>query len=161
MGAADDGGHEVTEPAGGGVTGSSARDVIELLGLEAHPEGGWFRETFRDVDGGGTVRSTAILYLLEAGQRSRWHRVRHAAEVWHHHAGGPLLLRVSPDGSTVDESVLGDDLAAGQRPQAVVERDRWQSAEPLGAWSLVGCTVAPGFDFEHFELAPPDWSPGD
>ena len=151
-----------------------ADDVIRLLGLEPHPEGGAFRETFRDPEGireapgGGEGRldaharsySTAIYYLRRAGETSHWHRVD-AAEVWHHYAGAPLALEVSPEGRDAERHRLGDDLAAGERPQAVVPAGAWQRAWSDGDWTLVGCTVAPAFRFEGFELAPPDWSPGD
>ncbi|MGV8840779.1 MAG: cupin domain-containing protein [Bauldia sp.] len=132
----------------------SAAEAIVLLGLEPHPEGGHFRETFRDPDpAGGRAHSTAILYLLAAGEHSAWHRVTDAAEVWHFHAGAPLLLRIAETPGAGERLVLGPDLAAGERPQAVVPRGWWQAAESLGAWTLVGCTVAPGFTFESFELA--------
>lgn len=134
------------------------RDIIETLGMQRHPEGGWYVETFRDGNGGARGHSTAIYYLLEAGERSHWHRVRDAAEVWHYYAGDPLLLRIS-DGQTTETVTLGADLAKGQRPQAVVPADAWQAAEPLGRFTLVGCTVAPGFDFASFEMAAPDWEP--
>lgn len=139
---------------------ASARDIIERLRMRPHPEGGWYCETFRDGSADGTVASTAIYFLLAAGERSHWHRVHHAAEVWHHYAGDALRLRLSADGAEITDHVLGIDLAAGERPQVVVPAGAWQSAESMGEWTLVGCTVAPGFDFEHFELAPPDWSPG-
>lgn len=136
----------------------SAADVIALLGLKPHPEGGHFRETFRDPDPvGGRGHSTAIYYLLAAGEQSDWHRVRDAAEVWHFHAGAPLLLRLAETLGAEQRIVLGTNLAAGERPQAVVPRDWWQAAASLGAWTLVGCTVAPGFSFEAFELAPKGW----
>jgi predicted cupin superfamily sugar epimerase len=137
----------------------SADDVVRLLGLAPHPEGGHFRETFRDAPGpDGRARSTAIYYLLKAGERSHWHRID-AAELWHFHAGAPLLLRRS-DGSGPAETLrLGADLSAGERPQAVIPAGHWQSAESLGEWTLVGCTVAPGFVFEAFELAPAGWEP--
>lgn len=138
----------------------TARAVIEALGLERHPEGGWFTETFRDPQGGERGHSTAIYYLLEAGEVSRWHRVRDAAEVWHFHAGAPLALSLSVDGEDVVEHVLGTDLAGGERPQLVVPAGCWQSAETMGAFSLVGCTVAPGFSFDAFQLADPSWRPG-
>ncbi|MCC6735998.1 MAG: cupin domain-containing protein [Bauldia sp.] len=132
----------------------SAADIVALLGLEPHPEGGHFRETFRDADPDGErAHSTAIYYLLAEGERSAWHRVRDAAEVWHHYAGAPLLLRRAERRGAEERLVLGPDLAAGERPQAVVPRNWWQAAESLGAWTLVGCTVAPGFTFETFELA--------
>jgi uncharacterized protein len=131
----------------------TADQVIATLGLQPHPEGGWYRETFRDArcDAGGRALSTAIYYLLRAGERSAWHRVD-AAELWHFHAGDPLRLRLKADGEGESEVVLGADLLAGQRPQGVVPAGVWQAAEPLGAWTLVGCTVAPGFMFEGFEL---------
>jgi predicted cupin superfamily sugar epimerase len=133
----------------------SAQEVIDRLGLTPHPEGGWFAETFRDASGsGGRAASTAIYYLLEAGRVSAWHRVTDAAEVWHHYAGAPVRLSLAPDlDGPVSEHVLGADLAAGQRPQAICPRGVWQSAASLGAWSLCGCTVAPGFEFAAFELA--------
>ena len=106
----------------------------------------------------GRAHSTAIYYLLQAGERSHWHRVD-AVEVWHHYAGGPLDLLISADGTVATGIRLGRDLAAGERPQAVVARGAWQSAATLGAWTLAGCTVAPGFRFEGFELAPPGWRP--
>jgi hypothetical protein len=138
-----------------------AREVIEALGLKPHPEGGWFRETFRDDAGdGGRAASTAIFYLLEAGQVSAWHRVRDAAEIWHHCAGGPLQLGLAaPDGPPREE-ILGPDIFSGQTPQLVVPAGWWQSARPLGQWTLVGCTVAPGFEFAAFEMAPEGWAPG-
>lgn len=137
-----------------------ASEIISLLSLERHPEGGWYRETFRDpaADETGRSRGTAIYYLLEAGELSAWHRVD-AAEIWHWHAGGPLALTLSPDGKTAQPLRLGPNLRGGERPQGVVPAGWWQTAESLGAWTLVGCTVAPGFAFSGFELAPPDWRP--
>lgn len=139
----------------------NAADIIRLLDLRPHPEGGHFRETFRDprcIDGRSV--STAIYFLLARGERSHWHRVD-AAEIWHWHAGAPLLLRVGGEaGGGRGDVRLGTDFAAGERPQAVIPAGIWQSAESLGDWTLVGCTVAPGFEFSGFELAPPDWSPG-
>jgi uncharacterized protein len=139
----------------------TADDVIRLLGLAPHPEGGHYRETFRDAAtaGAGTGRaaSTAIYFLLRAGEISRWHRVD-AAEVWHWYAGAPLLLGIVENGQR-REARLGADLASGERPQAVVPAQAWQQAQSLGAWTLVGCTVAPGFDFAGFEMAPPGWQP--
>lgn len=132
--------------------------IIATLGMQRHPEGGWFVETFRDTRGGARACSTAIYYLLEAGDSSHWHRVRDAAEVWHFYAGDPLLLTLS-DGDTTTRITLGTDFAQGERPQAVVPADVWQAARPLGCFTLVGCTVAPGFEFSSFELAPPGWSP--
>ncbi|MCF3641005.1 cupin domain-containing protein [Rhizobium sp. TRM95111] len=137
-----------------------ARVIIETLGMQRHPEGGWYVETFRDSRGGMRGHSTAIYYLLERGEQSHWHRVTDAVEIWHHYAGDPLALMLSADGTAVETLVLGPDIAAGQRPQGVVPANAWQSAEPLGDWTLVGCTVAPGFDFASFEMAPAGWRPG-
>lgn len=137
-----------------------ASAVIRELGLQPHPEGGWFRETFRDpvTDATGRAASTAIYYLLEAGQVSAWHRVD-AVETWHWYAGAPLRLTLaSPAGGVGERLILGPDVMAGQRPQVVVDRLWWQSARSLGNWTLVGCTVAPGFEFAGFEMAPENWS---
>jgi predicted cupin superfamily sugar epimerase len=136
--------------------------IIRLLKLEPHPEGGWYRETFRDAPGpDGRARSTAIYYLLKEGQRSHWHRVKDAVEVWHFYAGDPLDLDIAaPDGGLPERIVLGSDLGLGELPQAVVPAGWWQSAVCLGAFSLVGCTVAPGFEFAGFEMAPDGWAPG-
>jgi predicted cupin superfamily sugar epimerase len=137
----------------------TAQDVIRLLDLKPHPEGGHFRETFRDprtVE--GRAASTAIYFLLARGERSHWHRVD-AVEIWHWHAGAPLALRIN-DGKGTTTIRLGPNLAAGERPQGVVPARAWQAAETLGDWTLVGCTVAPGFEFSGFELAPPAWEPG-
>lgn len=141
----------------------TADEIISLLDLSPHPEGGWYRQTFRDAVAGGDPRghSTAIYFLLKAGEVSAWHRVRDAAEVWHHYAGGPLVLTMYEEDGPVHSVTLGTDLAAGQRPQAVVPADWWQTAASLGQWTLVGCTVAPGFDFSAFELAPVGWQPGE
>ena len=139
----------------------SANDVINLLALKPHPEGGYFRESFRDhrTVAGARAASTAIYFLLARGERSHWHRVD-AAEVWHYYTGAPLLLEIAEHvGAPVKRVTLGPDLAAGERPQAVVGAGSWQAATSLGDWTLVGCTVAPGFEFSGFELAPKDWSP--
>jgi len=138
---------------------TTAHDIISALKLEPHPEGGWYIQTFKDeVATDGRARSTAIFYLLEAGSRSHWHRVD-AVEIWHYHAGAPLELSLSMDGRENRALVLGPDILAGQIPQAIVRQDEWQSARSLGDWTLVGCTVAPGFEFSGFEMAPPDWQP--
>jgi len=138
----------------------AAKDVIFTLGMQPHPEGGWYARTFEDqnTSAGGRSRSTAIYYLLEEGEASHWHRVD-AVEVWHFYAGAPLRLSIS-DGQTIDEHLLGSDFDAGQRPQVVVPTKAWQSAVSTGEWTLVGCTVAPGFRFSGFELADKDWAPG-
>ncbi len=139
-----------------------AADIIRLLDLAPHPEGGHFRETLRDSGafGGDRAASTAIYFLLARGERSHWHRVD-AVEVWHWYAGSPLVLETAMgDGGPVLRTTLGPDLAAGERPQALVPARAWQAAESLGDWTLVGCTVAPGFVFAGFEMAAKDWSPG-
>lgn len=140
----------------------TAEAIRAELGMAPHPEGGWFAETFRDTGHpvhGDRGASTAIYFLLEAGDVSHWHRVRDAAEVWHFYAGAPLELTLSPDGHETAVRSLGTDIEKGQRPQIVVPADCWQMAISLGAWTLAGCTVAPGFSFETFELAPGDWRP--
>ncbi|MBX3479700.1 MAG: cupin domain-containing protein [Caulobacter sp.] len=137
----------------------TAREIIALLDLAPHPEGGWYRETFRDEPGpDGRAKSTMIFFLLEAGQESAWHRVD-SVEVWHFYDGAPLTLKLAPEGRGAIERTLGKDLASGERPQLVVPRDVWQSARSQGDWTLVGCTVAPGFDFSGFEMAVPGWEP--
>ncbi len=146
--------------AGPSIATASAAEIIRLLELRPHPEGGFYRETFRDsrVDATGRAASTAIYFLLEAAQVSHWHKVD-AAEIWHFYAGAPLAVSVSRTGADLSRHVLGADLFRGERPQFVVPAHWWQSAESLGAWTLVGCGVAPGFEFAHFELAPPGWTP--
>jgi predicted cupin superfamily sugar epimerase len=139
----------------------TAADIIRLLGLQPHPEGGHYVETFRDpaADANGRSRSTAIYFLLIQGEKSHWHRVD-AVETWHWHAGAPLKLSIAEQvGAPVQAIMLGNDLEKGERPQGIVPMHWWQAAESLGAWTLVGCTVAPGFEFSGFELAPKDWSP--
>lgn len=148
-------------PQGGGLPANAltAAEVIRRLDLKPHPEGGFYRETFRDGRAAsGRSVSTAIYYLLGTGDVSEWHRVD-AAEVWHFYAGAPLVITVSENGHDASAHHLGPDLLRGQRPQFVVPAGWWQTATSLGAWTLVGCTVAPGFVFEGFELAPPDWRP--
>ncbi|MBI1406530.1 MAG: cupin [Caulobacter sp.] len=137
----------------------TAREIISLLNLAPHPEGGWYRETFRDEPGpDGRAKSTMIFFLLEAGQESAWHRVD-SVEVWHFYDGAPLTVRLAPEGQGAIERVLGKDLEAGERPQLIVPEGVWQSARSRGDWALVGCTVAPGFDFSGFEMAVPGWEP--
>ncbi|ABE61355.1 protein of unknown function DUF985 [Nitrobacter hamburgensis X14] len=130
----------------------SAADIIARLGLKPHPEGGHYRETFRDVrtDDQGRAASTAIYFLLARGERSRRHRID-AVEVWHYYAGSPLLLQID-DGAIMRTICLGANLAAGEVPQALVPAYAWQTAQSSGDWTLVGCTVAPGFEFSGFEL---------
>jgi uncharacterized protein len=139
---------------------ASAADIIARLQLQPHPEGGHYRETFRDLrtDANGRSLSTAIFFLLARGERSRWHRID-AAEIWHYYAGHALTLHIADHGDKRSVE-LGPDLALGEVPQAIVPAQTWQAAESTGDWTLVGCTVAPGFDFAELELAPPDWSPG-
>lgn len=139
-----------------------ADSIIATLGLRPHPEGGHYRETWRaSASAGERPAGTAIYYLLAAGDRSHWHRVD-AAEIWHFYAGDPLTLSIAPLGGGEEpiRHQLGPDLALGQRPQIVVPAGDWQAAESTGAWTLVGCTVSPGFHFDGFELAVPGWEPG-
>lgn len=136
-----------------------AKAIIRLLDLKPHPEGGWYKETWRaDAEDGQRASGTAIYYLLEADQFSHWHRVD-AAEIWHWYAGAPLSLTVSPNGVDAEAKVLGPDLLENQSPQIIIPPNHWQSATSLGAFTLVGCTVSPGFEFSGFEMAPPDWRP--
>jgi len=139
---------------------TSAAEIIARLELKPHPEGGYFRETFRDsrTDADGRSRSTAIYFLLPRGECSHWHRID-AVEIWHYYAGSALTLRIADDDGQWSFR-LGANLDAGEQPQAIVPPHTWQSAESAGDWTLVGCTVAPGFDFATFELAPKDWEPG-
>lgn len=138
----------------------SAEEVIDLLGLRPHPEGGYFCETFRDstCDENGRAASTAIYFLLPAGKVSAWHRVD-AVEIWHWYGGAPLLLSIAGEGDAPRDILLGSSLGTGERPQAVVPRRAWQTAQSTGDWTLVGCTVAPGFEFLGFEMAPEGWRP--
>ena len=136
-----------------------AKQIVEILGLQPHPEGGYYRETYRHVPPqGGRGLATAIYYLLPVGEYSHWHRVD-ATEIWHWYGGAPLALTTSTNGHDVEAVHLGPDLLARQRPQSIVPAGAWQTAESLGAWTLVGCTVSPAFDFAGFEMAPPDWFP--
>ncbi len=142
------------------MTPESAEEIIACLGLAPHPEGGWYRESFRDAAlSGGRGASTAIYYLLRHGERSHWHRID-AVEIWHWYAGSPLLLALSRNGRTREETRLGPAVTRGERPQLIVPARAWQCAESLGRWTLAGCTVAPAFTFDGFELAPKDWQPG-
>jgi len=136
-----------------------ADDLIRELNLRPHPEGGHFREVFRDVRGADNrARSTAIYFLLRTGETSHWHRID-VCEVWHWYRGAPLALSIAPGRGVPIEHILGNDIAAGQRPQLVVPERAWQSARTLGGYTLAGCTVAPGFDFDKFELAPDGFAP--
>ncbi|KAK3203880.1 hypothetical protein GRF29_106g930005 [Pseudopithomyces chartarum] len=141
----------------------TAKEIIAELNLKPHPEKGYFIETFRDsaTDSNGRAHSTQIYYLLEGESGlSHWHRVTDAVEVWHYYAGAPLQLSLSwDDGKPIRNLVLGTDLSAGQRPQIVVERGEWQHALSLGDWTLVGCTVAPAFTMESFDMAKEGWEP--
>jgi predicted cupin superfamily sugar epimerase len=135
-------------------------EIIRMLALQPHPEGGHYGETYRTAAGeGGRATLTAIYYLLQADEISAWHRVD-ADEAWLWHAGGPLALTLSPpEGKGASSVTLGPDLRAGQRPQAIVPAGHWQTAETLGAWTLVSCLVAPGFEYSGFTMAPPGWRP--
>ena len=137
---------------------ATAADIIRKLDLKPHPEGGHYRETFRDthqID--GRAASTAILFLLARGERSHWHRID-AVEIWHYHAGAALQLEIV-DGAKEEIVRLGADVHAGETPQVTVPARAWQAAQSLGDWTLVGCTVAPGFEFSAFELAPLGFDP--
>ena len=138
----------------------AAADIIARLALQPHPEGGHYRETFRDqrCDASGRAHSTAIYFLLARGERSHWHRID-AVEMWHYYAGAPLTLKIAQDGEPPRSITLGPDVANGEQPQAIVPAGAWQAAESTGDWTLVGCTVAPGFEFAKFELAPKGWEP--
>jgi uncharacterized protein len=137
-----------------------AHQIIERLGLVPHPEGGHYAETWRGPAGAdGRAVGTAIYFLLRAGERSHWHRVD-ADEIWLHHVGAPLVVSIAADAGPGVDHVLGSDLAAGERPQVLVPAHTWQAAATAGEWTLVSCVVAPGFEFDGFELAPPGWSPG-
>lgn len=140
---------------------TTAADVIQALGLQPHPEGGWYGERWRSPAGSGArPGSSAILYLLQAGERSHWHRVD-ADEIWQFSAGDPLEVGVAAtDDGPIERHRLGGDVIAGDEPQVVVPAGAWQAATPLGAWTLVGCIVAPAFSFDGFELAPEGWEPG-
>ncbi|MBV6631570.1 MAG: cupin domain-containing protein [Alphaproteobacteria bacterium] len=146
-------------PGTGDISSWDAKKVIEHLDLQPHPEGGHFRETWRDQPAdGGRGHGTAIYYLLAAGELSAWHRVD-AAEIWHWYAGGPLALTLSSNGHDAEAIHLGAQLDLGQKPQAIVPPNYWQTAESLGTWTLVGCTVSPAFEFSGFEMAPKGWFP--
>lgn len=138
----------------------TAAKVVDLLKMQPHPEGGYYVETFRDevTDQEGRAASTLIYFLLPEGVLSRWHKVD-AVETWHWYAGAPLELSISPDGDRKQVLKLGNDLVSGARPQGIVPRHGWQQARSLGAWTLVGCTVAPGFQFAGFKMAPEGWEP--
>lgn len=138
----------------------SAAAIIAALNLKPHPEGGFYRQTFRDPDGPERGHSTAIYYLLEKGQRSHWHKVIDAVEIWHYYAGSALSLHMCEDGKNVSTVRLGPAVLGGEQPQAIVPANWWQAAESLGEFTLVGCTVAPGFVFDSFVMAEPGWAPG-
>ncbi len=142
------------------MASGAAAEVIARLGLQPHPEGGYFRETYRDAgtDPTGRAHSTAIYFLLARGERSHWHRID-AVEIWHHYAGAPLVLDIVAADGVHNRVTLGPDVLAGQEPQGIVPPHAWQAAATTGDWTLVGCTVAPAFQFDRFELAPPGWSP--
>jgi uncharacterized protein len=139
----------------------NAASIIKKLGMQRHPEGGWYVQTFRDATAHNPRgHSTAIYFLLEAGDVSAWHRVKDAAEVWHYYAGAPIEITMHEEGRGVTRHQLGPDLFAGERPQHIVPAGYWQTAKSLGDWTLVGCTVAPGFEFSQFEMAEDGWEPG-
>lgn len=137
-------------------TPMTADEIIALLDLAPHPEGGHYRQTWvAEADAAARPPGTCIYFLLKAGEASHWHRVD-AVEIWHHYAGAPLILSIADtDAGPARDHRLGPDLAAGERPQAIVPTGHWQAARSTGGWTLVGCTVSPGFDFDGFTLAPP------
>jgi len=139
------------------VTGD---DVIRMLSLDPHPEGGHYREIYRHAPAdGGRGAMGSIYFLLRTGERSHWHRMD-TQEIWCHHAGSPLKLAIwAGEGRSVEEYLLGNDLTAGERPQVMIPEGTWQTAQTLGDWTLVGCITAPVFEFAGWELAPRDWSP--
>ena len=132
--------------------------IIAALGLAPHPEGGHYRESWRDASA-PRGHGTAIYYLLQAGEVSHWHRVD-AVEIWHYHAGAVLELRIAAPAATPVAHRLGHAVLGGEQPQILVPKDHWQSARSLGAWTLVGCTVSPAFEFTGFEMAAKGWEPG-
>jgi predicted cupin superfamily sugar epimerase len=142
------------------MTDPVAKSLIATLKLEPHPEGGWFRQTWRaEAADGERATATAIHFLLESHQSSHWHRVD-AAELWMWHSGSPIALMIAPDdGGPVTRRILGGDVLAGQAPQVLVPKLYWQAAVPLEGWSLVSCVVSPGFEYSGFELAPEGWRP--
>lgn len=135
----------------------TADEIIRKLELQPHPEGGYYRQTWvEDVADGERAAGTSIYFLLKDGEASHWHRVTDAAEIWHYYSGAPLILSLAAsDSGPAREHVLGPDLAAGQEPQLIVPVNHWQAARTTGAYTLVGCTVSPGFLFEKFVLADP------
>lgn len=134
-------------------------EIVQALGMSPHPEGGHYVETYRDSPADGSRGAvTAIYFLLQAGEVSAWHRVD-ATEIWHYQAGAPLALTISPNGHDAMSFHLGPDVLRRQKGHVVVPPHAWQTAETLGPWTLVSCTVSPAFDFNGFELAPPDWRP--
>lgn len=142
------------------IDGLDAGAVVELLGLEPHPEGGHYIETYRDFAAdGGRGSCSSIYYLLAAGEVSAWHRVTDADEIWHWYGGAPLALTTAASAGPVRTFILGTDLRAGQAPQATIPAGDWQTAVSQGEWSLIGCTVAPAFEFAYWELAPEGWAP--
>ena len=135
----------------------TAQDIIDTLLLTPHPEGGYYRQTWIDTSASGRPTATCIYFLLKGGEASHWHKVD-AVEIWHYHAGAPLILSMSDtDTGPKTELRLGPDLAAGERPQGIVAKDAWQAAASTGDWTLVSCTVSPGFSFDGFTLAAPDF----
>lgn len=142
------------------TTDMTGDDVIRILGLEPHPEGGHYREVYQHVPAdGGRGSMNSIYFLLRAGERSHWHRLD-ASEIWSYHAGSPVTVSVwADDGRPIETHRLGNNLAAGERPQVMIPAGAWQTGRSLGDWSLVGCVVAPAFQFSGFELASRDWSP--
>ena len=139
----------------------TADEIIVHLNLAPHPEGGHYRQTWVAESDGDRPSGTCIFFLLTAGERSHWHRVD-ATEIWHHYAGAPLVLSVAETAAGPRRDlILGPDLSGGALPQLIVPAHHWQAARSTGDWTLVGCTVSPGFRFDGFELAPTGFDIGD
>lgn len=132
----------------------TADQLITHLNLAPHPEGGWYRQTWQGPVVQGRATGTAILFLLRTGERSHWHRVD-ADEIWLWHAGAPLILSMGDTHAT--DVVVGPDVLGGQIPQILVPTGHWQAARSTGDYTLVSCTVSPGFQFDGFELAAPEF----
>ena len=133
----------------------TADQIIKFLQLQPHPEGGWYKQTWKSEDTlSGRASGTSIYFLLKAGEISHWHKID-SVEIWHYYDGSPLILRIANEGNNeIATKILGPNLAKSQSPQILVNKNLWQSAETTGDYTLVGCTVSPGFEFSKFTLAP-------
>ena len=138
----------------------TAAQIIKFLQLQPHPEGGWYKQTWKSEDTlSGRASGTSIYFLLKAGEISHWHKID-SVEIWHYYDGSPLILRIATeDNNEIATKILGPNLAKSQSPQILVNKNLWQSAETTGDYTLVGCTVSPGFEFSKFTLAPKNFNP--